>query len=75
MWFVIVFFIELVLYIFYISSIFKVHGDFLGNGSSCQDKTEDSEEDLWTLWGQIVNDWANYSVKQNALLKVSMKFI
>lgn len=37
-----------------------------GNGSSGQ---EDSEENNWALWGQIVTDWPNYSKKQSAQLK------
>lgn len=37
-----------------------------GNGSTCQ---EDSEENNWALWGQIVTDWPNYSKKQSAQLK------
>lgn len=41
----------------------------LGNGSSYQDKSEESEEDIWNLWGQVVNDWPNFYKKQNAYLK------
>lgn len=42
----------------------------VGNGStSYQEKSEESEEDLWTIWGQIVKDWTNFSKKQNAYLK------
>ncbi|KAL0280239.1 UNVERIFIED_CONTAM: hypothetical protein PYX00_001591 [Menopon gallinae] len=44
-----------------------------GNGSSCIDRTEDSEEGIWELWGQIVNDWNNYSKKQSAQLKELVK--
>jgi hypothetical protein len=37
---------------------------YLGTGSS-----QDGEEDVWGLWGQVVNDWENYSKKKNAYLK------
>ena len=28
-----------------------------------------SEDDLWTLWGQIVNDWDTYWKKKNAYVR------
>lgn len=37
---------------------------FLGTGSS-----QDGEEDMWGLWGQVVNEWENYSKKKNTYLK------
>ncbi|XP_027849734.2 ecotropic viral integration site 5 ortholog isoform X1 [Aphis gossypii] len=35
-----------------------------GTGSS-----QDGEEDVWGLWGQVVNDWEGYNKKKNAYLK------
>lgn len=38
--------------------------------SSTQDRPEDcGEEDLWTTWGRIVNDWENNWKKQNAQIR------
>lgn len=39
--------------------------------SSIQDRTEDGggEEDLWTIWGRIVNDWEIYWKKQNGWVR------
>ncbi|XP_008191344.2 ecotropic viral integration site 5 ortholog isoform X2 [Tribolium castaneum] len=38
--------------------------------SSTQDRAEDcGEEDLWTTWGRIVNDWENNWKKQNAQIR------
>lgn len=32
---------------------------------------DDCEEDLWTTWGRIVNDWENYMKKKNPFVKVN----
>ncbi|XP_065213139.1 ecotropic viral integration site 5 ortholog isoform X2 [Planococcus citri] len=37
--------------------------------SSSHDRGEESEEDLWSVWGHIVNDWDNYMKKKNNLVK------
>ncbi len=31
----------------------------------------DPQDENWSLWGQIVNDWENFSKKKNPQLKVS----
>lgn len=36
--------------------------------SSSQERGED-EEDLWTIWGRIVNDWDNFWKKRNAWVR------
>lgn len=41
----------------------------LGNGASYQDKNEESEEDIWYIWSQVVQDWPNFSKKQSGHLK------
>lgn len=37
--------------------------------SSTIDRTEDGEEDLWTIWGRIVNDWETHWRKHNQLIR------
>lgn len=37
--------------------------------SSSHERGDDCEEDLWTLWGRIVNDWDSYIKKKNYLVK------
>ncbi|KAJ9578377.1 hypothetical protein L9F63_005409, partial [Diploptera punctata] len=37
--------------------------------SSSQERTEDGEEDNWTLWGRISNDWENFWKKRNAFVR------
>jgi hypothetical protein len=43
---------------------------FPGNSSS-QERTEDGEEDNWTLWGRVSNDWDNFWKKRNSFVRVS----
>lgn len=38
--------------------------------SSSQERTEDGEEDNWTLWGRVSNDWDNYCKKRNSFVRV-----
>lgn len=38
--------------------------------SSSQERTEDGEEDAWTVWGRVVNDWDTYFKKRNQFVKV-----
>lgn len=37
--------------------------------SSSQERTEDGEEDNWTLWGRVSNDWENYYKKRNSFVR------
>lgn len=37
--------------------------------SSSQERTEDGEEDTWTLWGRVSNDWDNYCKKRNSFVR------
>ena len=37
--------------------------------SSSQERTEDGEEDNWTLWGRISNDWDNFWKKRNPFVR------
>ncbi|KAJ4448932.1 ecotropic viral integration site [Periplaneta americana] len=37
--------------------------------SSSQERTEDGEEDNWTLWGRVSNDWDNFWKKRNTFVK------
>lgn len=37
--------------------------------SSTLDRGEDGEEDLWTIWGRIVNDWDTHWKKHNQLIR------
>jgi len=39
--------------------------------SSSQERTEDGEEDNWTLWGRVSNDWDNFWKKRNSFVRVS----
>lgn len=39
--------------------------------SSSQDRTEDAEEDAWTIWGRVVSDWDNFFKKKNQYVRVS----
>ena len=39
--------------------------------SSSQERIEDGEEDNWTLWGRVSNDWDNYCKKRNSFVRVS----
>ena len=32
---------------------------------------ENTEEDLWTLWGKIINEWETWSKKKQPQLKVN----
>jgi len=45
-----------------------------GNSSS-QERTEDGEEDNWTLWGRVSNDWDNYCKKRNSFVRVRCSMI
>lgn len=40
--------------------------------SSSHDRGDDGEEDLWTIWGRIVNDWDNYIKKKNSFVRVGI---
>ncbi|KAB7506775.1 Ecotropic viral integration site 5 [Armadillidium nasatum] len=44
-------------------------GGSSGGGSTGAAPLQDPEEDLWGLWGRLVNDWENWSKKKNAQLK------
>nr|CAD7196638.1 unnamed protein product [Timema douglasi] len=37
--------------------------------SSSQERTEDGEEDAWTLWGRVSNDWENFWKKRNQFVR------
>lgn len=37
--------------------------------SSTLDRTEDGEEDLWTVWGRIVNDWDTHWKRHNQIVR------
>ncbi|KAE8751857.1 hypothetical protein FOCC_FOCC001334 [Frankliniella occidentalis] len=37
--------------------------------SSSQDRTEDAEEDAWTIWGRVVSDWDNFFKKKNQYVR------
>lgn len=37
--------------------------------SSSHDRGDEGEEDLWTIWGRIVNDWDNYMRKKNSFVR------
>jgi hypothetical protein len=43
--------------------------------SSSQERTEDGEEDNWTLWGRVSNDWDNYYKKRNSFVRVRCSLI
>ena len=43
--------------------------------SSSQERTEDGEEDTWTLWGRVSNDWDNYCKKRNSFVRVRCSMI
>lgn len=43
---------------------------FLAATSSSHDRGDDCEEDLWTMWGRIVNDWDNYMKKKSCFVRV-----
>ena len=34
---------------------------------------ENAEEDLWVLWGKIINEWETWSKKKQPQLKVRSK--
>lgn len=40
--------------------------------SSSQDRTEDGEEDAWTIWGRVVSDWDNFFKKKNQYVRVRL---
>lgn len=42
----------------------------IGGGAS-----QDPEEDLWGLWGRLVNDWENWNKKKNQQVKVNRSSI
>ncbi|XP_075228450.1 ecotropic viral integration site 5 isoform X2 [Lycorma delicatula] len=37
--------------------------------SSSQERAEDGEEDAWTVWGRIVNEWESYYKKRNSYVR------
>lgn len=39
--------------------------------SFSQERNEDGEEDIWTLWGRVSNDWDNFWKKSNSFVRVS----
>ncbi|PNF40913.1 hypothetical protein B7P43_G14970, partial [Cryptotermes secundus] len=42
----------------------------LTSGTSIsQERNEDGEEDIWTLWGRVSNDWDNFWKKRNSFVR------
>ncbi|RZF32375.1 hypothetical protein LSTR_LSTR001839 [Laodelphax striatellus] len=37
--------------------------------SSSQERAEDGEEDVWTTWGKIINEWDSYFKKRNSYVR------
>ncbi|XP_067012573.1 ecotropic viral integration site 5 ortholog isoform X2 [Anabrus simplex] len=37
--------------------------------SSSQERAEDGEEDAWTVWGRVSNDWENFWKKRNPFVR------
>jgi hypothetical protein len=50
---------------------FIVASIMLPGTSSTQERNEDGEEDIWTLWGRVSNDWDNFWKKRNSFVRVS----
>lgn len=46
----------------------KVVTVYLGTSSS-QDRADDGEEDQWSLWGRLVNDWESHWKKRNQFVR------
>ena len=40
-----------------------------GSSASQEARSDDNEEDLWSLWGRLVADWDNCYKKRNAYVK------
>lgn len=40
-----------------------------GSSASQEARSDDNEEDQWSLWGRLVADWANTYKKRNAYVK------
>ena len=45
-------------------------GGSSGGGSTGAPALQDPEEDLWGMWGRLVNDYDNWNKKKNPQLRV-----
>ena len=49
--------------------IYLKHTKKLGSSASQEARSDDNEEDQWSLWGRLVADWSNTYKKRNAYIK------